>query len=142
MSNRMYIIALILIVLLSACSSKPYNYDTAIANGDIVNLHGQLKNVERLQEFYQNISQNKKDDIRITQFTEEGDPIFYDLEFNGEEIKYTYDTTKDNHGKNRVRSTTCKTLIATKIDTGVEYTLEGCFGKNTEVGENFQFLVK
>jgi hypothetical protein len=139
MSSRMLVLALILI--LSACSSKPYDYDTAIDHGDIVDLHGNLKNIERLEEFYQNLLLKNKDKIRITRFTIEGDPIFNDLEFDGNEIKYNYDNSKDKFGKTNKRSTTCKSLKITKIENGIEYSLEGCYGKNKEIGENFKFLV-
>lgn len=54
MGIRMLTAALLFISLLSACNTMPYSYDTAVNNGDIVNLHGNIKNGERLEVFYQN----------------------------------------------------------------------------------------
>jgi NhaP-type Na+/H+ and K+/H+ antiporter len=140
--NRIFSSVLLLFFILSACSSKTYNYETAIENGDIVDLHGNVKNAERLEKFYENISLTIKDKIRITQFTIEGDPLFNDFQYNGKEIKYIYDNSKDTHGKANKRATACKSLINRKTNQGVEYTLEGCYGKNKEIGQNFKFIIR
>lgn len=142
MSYRMLMLALSLTTILSACNSKPYNSDTAIKNGDIVNLHGNIKNSERLEEFHQNNLLGSEDKIRITQFTIEGDPIFYDLDFNGEVISFRYDNSKDKFGTTSIRLTTCRTLTKTNTQNGYEYGLEGCYGQNEEIGNNFKFEVK
>ncbi len=97
------------IVVLSSCNSV-YDYDTAIKNGDIVDLHGNIKNIDRLDEFNVNISSKKRDKVRITRFTTEGDPIFYDLNYNGKDIKLNYDNSKDKHGAKDRRSTNCRSL--------------------------------
>lgn len=36
--------------------------------------------------------------IRITQMTIEGDPIYYDLAYNEDKISYTYNNKADKHG--------------------------------------------
>jgi hypothetical protein len=140
--SRIFLSVLLLFFILSACSSKSYNYETAIENGDIVDLHGDVKNAERLEKFYENLSLTIKDKIRITQFTIEGDPLFNDFEYNGKEIKFTYDNSKDKHGTPNKRTTTCKSLINTKMDNGIVYTLDGCYGKNKEIGQNFKYLIE
>ncbi|TVX96265.1 DUF4362 domain-containing protein [Cohnella terricola] len=138
---RLLTLALVFISLISACSSKPYNYDTAINNGNIVNLHGNIKNGERLEVFYQNYKSKTKDKIRITQFTIEGDPIIYDFDFDGIDIKLRYDNSKDKHGTSNIRSTACKELIKTATKAGNDYTLKGCYGKDIDLGNDFRFEV-
>jgi hypothetical protein len=142
MRNRMILSVLLLFFIISACSSRSYNYETAIKNGDIVDLHGKVSNAVRLEKFYENISLTIKDNVRITRFTIEGDPVFYDFEYNGKEIKYTYDNSYDKHGKSNKKTTTCKSLIHTKVDNGTQHTLEGCYGKNKEIGQDFKFLIQ
>jgi hypothetical protein len=141
MRIRYIFCVLTLIALLSACISKPYNYETAISNGDIVDLHGRVENVDRLEKFNENISRTIKDEIRITRFTIEGDPLFYDFEYNGKELQYTFDNSKDKHGKPTKRKATCESLKQTQIDLGIEYTLKGCKGKNKEFGDSFKFMI-
>ena len=77
---------------------SPYNPEDAIKNGDVVNVQGQEYNAEKLDQFMENIKNNKNDKIRITMYTIEGDPILIDLEYDGKRIFYTYDNTRDGFG--------------------------------------------
>ncbi|XEC96618.1 DUF4362 domain-containing protein [Paenibacillus tarimensis] len=130
-----------LIISLISCSSS-YNSKEAIERGDIVDLHGIITNTERLDKFIENIKNQEKDNVRITRYTIEGDPIFYDFTFNGTEVKYKYDNSNDQHGKRNVRSTVCKALIKNTTLEATEYRLEECVGKNAEVGNNFRFIIQ
>ena len=85
------------IVLLTACSdmgektvtsdfpkvSKPYRSEQAVQNGDVVNIHGNYSNIDKWNNFVKNVDSNQPDKVRITQYTVEGDPIFYELVYNG-----------------------------------------------------------
>lgn len=71
--------------------TKPYRYEQAIKNGDVVNLHGKISNWERWEQFIKNVDQQKADQVRITSYTTEGDPIFEELVYNGNGIEYAYD---------------------------------------------------
>jgi hypothetical protein len=128
----------VLATILTSCNSI-YDYSTAINNGDIVDLHGKVTNVNRLNVFIKNIELNHKDSIRITQFTIEGDPIFYNLDYNGKEIIYKFDNSKDKHGSSNKQSTQCISINETKKETGVELKLNGCYGSNKEIGDAFKF---
>jgi hypothetical protein len=132
---------LVFITILTSCNSN-YDYNTAVKNGDIVDLHGKVTNVDRLKEFIKNIESKHKDKIRITQFTTEGDPIFYNLDYNGKDIKYKYDNSKDKYGASNVKATHCKSLIQSKYETGVELKLNGCYGNNNEIGLAFKFKIQ
>jgi hypothetical protein len=141
-SNRIILSTLLISVFLSACSSLSYNYETAIKRGDIVDLHGDIKNAARFEEFNKNVSLSKMDTIRIIRYTIEGDPLINDLEFDGKEIKYTYDNSKDKHGRANIRSAFCTSLVNKETAQGMEYTLKGCYGKDKEVGHSFYLLLK
>jgi hypothetical protein len=120
-----------------------YSPELAIKNGDVVNLHGKLSNLEKFDSFVDNFAKGKSDQIRITMYTIEGDPIFYDLDYNGKVIDYTFDNSKDafgGTGKGK-QSTTCTKLGQKSDDKGTAYTLTGCSGDNSRVGESFYFLV-
>jgi hypothetical protein len=128
----------ILCIILVSCS---YTSENAIQLGDIVDLHGNVSNIERLDEFVSNVNSVRKDEVRITRYTTEGDPIFYDLKFDGDTITYTYDPTQDSFGRGKKISTTCMVIIRNEGDDLVEYTLDNCFGENEELGNNFRFGV-
>ncbi|MCR8842342.1 DUF4362 domain-containing protein [Paenibacillus sp. SC116] len=121
--------------------SRPYNSEQAIQNGDVVNVHGQLSNMDKWHQFLKNIEANKADKVRITQYTIEGDPIFYELIYNGESIHYTFDNSMDAYGSNQGRpSTTCKGMGTKKNEQGNEYyILKDC---DNETGKTFWFHKK
>lgn len=79
-------------------NTSPYTSETAIKNGDVVDIHGKQYNVEKLENFLENVKNNKKDKIRITGYTTEGGAIITDLEYDGKKINYTYDSTRDGMG--------------------------------------------
>jgi hypothetical protein len=123
----------------TGCESADYNSDQAIKNGDVVNVHGQYSNIEKWQTFLKNLESNNPDKIRITQYTIEGDPIFYELSYDGELITYTFDNSMDAHGSDLKRpSTDCKGLDLKKTEDGRDvFFLRGC--DNNKTGDTFWF---
>lgn len=120
---------------------KPYHSEEAIENGDVVNLHGEISNLERFENFLGNIKSGSKDEIRITNYTIEGDPIFYHLNYDGNKIQYTYDNSQDEYAGSGqgIKSTSCSNIETKNIEQGVvEYHLSGC---SSEVGNTFNFHV-
>jgi hypothetical protein len=142
MKYRILLLALILITFLSACNSRPSVNDPEVNIDDTIeDMHGKVKNAERLEKFYQNTLYGKKDNISIIRYTTEGDPIFHDLGFDGNEIKYTYDNSKDKFGEPDIKSAFCKSLLTSMMENGNEYSLQGCYGNNKEIGQRFKFLI-
>ncbi|WP_208914034.1 DUF4362 domain-containing protein [Paenibacillus uliginis] len=68
-----------------------------------------LVNVDKLEKFYDDYLNKTSSRVALARYTDEGDPIYIDLEFNGEEILYTYDNSWDGFGgQNKgVQKTTC-----------------------------------
>jgi hypothetical protein len=124
-------------------TKESYPPELAAKNGDVVNLHGKVSNMEKFIAFVHNFDKGKSDRIRIAMYTTEGDPIFYDLNYNSKEIKYTFDNSKDafgGTGKGK-QSTTCAKLEKKTDDKGTRFTLSGCSGNNSILGESFYFVV-
>jgi hypothetical protein len=119
---------------------KPYHSEEAIENGDVVNLHGEISNLDNFENFIESVESGIKDEIRVTNYTTEGDPIFYNLNYDGNKIHYTFDNSQDGYagsGKG-VKSTSCSNIETRNNDEGVEYYLSGC---SSEVGNSFYFRV-
>ncbi|WMT39606.1 DUF4362 domain-containing protein [Paenibacillus sp. D2_2] len=57
-----------------------------------------LANMDKLEKFYEDYLNKTSSSVALARYTDEGDPIFVDLEFNGEEILYTYDNSWDGFG--------------------------------------------
>lgn len=121
---------------------KPYPPEKAVENGDIVNLHGKYSNLDVWQDFLKNLEIKKPDTVRITQYSVEGNPIFYEFFFNGKQIEYTFDNSMDAYagqGKGR-QNTLCNGIIKKKVKesaTGELFVLSGCASE--EIGNTFYF---
>lgn len=119
---------------------KHYDSEEAIKNGDVVNSHGEISNLKKFENFIKNVERGAQDEIRITMYTIEGDPIFYNLNYNGKKILYTFDNSQDAYAgtEKGIKSTSCSKIENRKIDKDVGYYLSGC---TSEVGDTFYFRV-
>ncbi len=101
--------------------------EEAKENGDIIVQNG-VTNSDRFESFLNKSKQGKSDQIRITAYTTEGDPIVYDVEYGGKTYQYSSDSSRDQFGttdddrKNEV----CKRLVKTSEKEQSVYTLRQC----------------
>jgi hypothetical protein len=119
----------------SVPKSKPYTSEEAISRGDIVSIE-KVYNLDKFEQFITNLSSKKADSIRVTSYTDEGDPIFKDLKFDGSVISYSYDTSNDEFGGGSigVRTDTCSDITSEKNAQGeIVYSISGCTNKNPEI---------
>lgn len=121
--------------------TEPYNSEQAAQNGDVVNIHGKYLNLDKWKQFIENVNTKKEDKVRITQYTIEGDPIFYELVFSGGTIHYTYDNSMDAFGSDSGRpNTSCNGIGIKKNEEGHEYySLTDC---ENDTGDTFWFPKK
>jgi len=144
------LIVLIILLCLTACSNLPdsatngttdfpwieladlpknYPPDTAQANGDVVSVHGNADNVQRLDEFIENIKAQVNDRVRITQYTTEGDAIIYDLIWDGQQIRMIIDSTRDKFGGSEAQKidekVVQKIVIEEREESVVYYAVNG-----------------
>ncbi|WP_167569079.1 DUF4362 domain-containing protein [Brevibacillus migulae] len=103
-----------------------YDPKQAMANGDIVNVHGELSNLDVWEKFVANVKARVRDEVQIVKYTIEGEPIFDNLSFDGETIKHIYDNTHDVYGKPTKLYEFCKSIGEKKTDSGTEYYLTDC----------------
>jgi hypothetical protein len=118
----------IVFVLLSACqreeqtTSKPHK---PTAN-EVVEVHGRLENIKRLDLFVKNMNSGKKDKVRLIRFTIEGDPIYYDLTYDGSKFTIKRDTREDQYGQGEVNTYLCKSIQKQESNTSMKYIVEEC----------------
>jgi Domain of unknown function (DUF4362) len=77
---------------------------------DVVNTHGDIKNMERFEEFYENVVDDVEDRIRIVTYTEEGDPILHDLEYDGNALHSIRDSRRDTFGNGKIVEMSCENI--------------------------------
>lgn len=100
---------------------------------EVVDIHGQVENIGRLDTFVANVQSKTMDEIRLTRYTIEGDPIYYDLLFDGAELTLTIDTSEDKFGKPSVTTYKCGNLSKLETNTETKYSIENC--PDGETGE-------
>ncbi|MCQ6561495.1 DUF4362 domain-containing protein [Paenibacillus mendelii] len=131
---RQMLILLTLALLLTGCTTpSTYSSQEAKRNGDIVVGPGGPLNTDKIIPFITNVDNGQESHLRITSYTDEGDPIISDLHYDGKKIKYSYDTSRDEFGgTSRGKSnTTCEKILSRDVvredkAIGMQYVLAGC----------------
>ncbi|KOP29358.1 hypothetical protein ADM98_10780 [Exiguobacterium sp. BMC-KP] len=117
----------LIVCLLCLAGCGKYTMEEAKENGDII-VQNDVTNSDRFESFLKKSTQGKSDQIRITAFTTEGDPVLYDVKYDGKSYQYTSDSSRDQFGttdddrKNEV----CKRLVKTTEKEQSVYTLRQC----------------
>ncbi len=117
----------LIVCLLCLAGCGKYTLEEAKENGDII-VQNEVTNSDRFESFLKKSTQGKSDQIRITAFTTEGDPVLYDVKYDGKSYQYTSDSSRDQFGttdddrKNEV----CKRLVKTSEKEQSVYTLRQC----------------
>ncbi|WP_445492576.1 DUF4362 domain-containing protein [Niallia sp. 03133] len=122
------ILFLIVVSILGCSRDGAYGSEEAIKRGDIV-YQNEVVHLERFEKFLINLSNKKEDTIRITGYTDEGDPIFQDLQFDGKIIQYTYDNSNDAFAGNDkgIEKDVCKEILEKEKKQGeVEFLISDC----------------
>lgn len=132
--KRFLLIMIFLSIVISTigCSKGAYSSEDAIKRGDIV-YQVEVANLERFEDFLNNLSNKKDDTIRVTSYTHEGNPIFQDLQFDGKAIQYTYDNSNDEYaGKDKgIAKDVCSEIMKKENEQGeVEFFVSGCSKDN------------
>lgn len=127
--KRIYI-AILTVIFLSACSFiTEYPSSKAQKYGDIILGPPGPKNIEKIDEFVLTHSEGKEVFLRIADYTDEGDAILRDLRTDGEKIKYSIDTRRDEFGTNEIKKFICQDIVVEQLDDKREYYLDGCSGE-------------
>lgn len=105
-----------------------YPPQSAIQQGDVVDFHGNITNSDKLARFISNYEKGQKDFVRITKYTIEGDPVLYELSFNGKSIAYTVDNTRDHFAGNGKGEKTfqCSKIGKKQEEKFTDYYLSDC----------------
>lgn len=112
-------------------SQIPYESKEAIKRGDVVQIGITVYNFDRFNQFITNYHKKKTDKVRITSYTIEGDPIFIDLDYDGETIEYINDNSNDAYGTKEINKVKCtKMEKKTNGQRKVEYFVSSCSKTN------------
>ncbi|MGR3762833.1 DUF4362 domain-containing protein [Rossellomorea sp. NS-SX7] len=142
--KKVLTVGLLLVLLTGGCDQsgdqvevevgKPVA-DYELKETDIVNTHGNVKNLDRFEEFYKNVKNGKKEHIRVVFYTDEGDPILHDISYDGGTVfKSVMDTRRDKFGKGNIHTSTCTSIEYTNGEMADNvYRLKDCGNDNPEL---------
>jgi hypothetical protein len=136
----------VLIILLASCNTEvnengspsdnrepqstgkgnPKLYVKGVGDVDVLNTHGGIEGIERMQRFYEDMKSGVPSDLRIVFYTIEGDPIVKDLKYNGESLEVKNDTTRDAYGSGEIQTIQCGQLIEEVNPTNTSYIATDC----------------
>jgi hypothetical protein len=125
-----------LIISLVACSETSSPSDAGgtqptvkgVEDVDVLNTHGGIEGLERMQEFYEKLQKGIASDLRIVHYTIEGDPMITDLTFNGDSLEVKHDFTRDAYGSGEIIINSCLKMIEEDNSTNLSYTAIDCSG--------------
>ncbi|ACB60936.1 hypothetical protein Exig_1476 [Exiguobacterium sibiricum 255-15] len=127
MRKRIYLLFGVGILMLAGCASNDYPSEEAIKNGDIVTTP-ERANVDQFETFLQRVEANKKDTIRITNYTTEGDAILEDITYDGKQFVYSLDSSRDEYcsqADDREKEV-CRNMQKKAENEGYVFTLTDC----------------
>ncbi|MDC3418397.1 DUF4362 domain-containing protein [Aquibacillus salsiterrae] len=119
MKKILLVFASIMLIVITGCGYSP-------DSDDVVNEYGKITNIEVFQQFVKNAKQGKQDKIRIVHYTDEGDPILRDVEYDGEKFTSKVDSSRDKYGSRGKSSITCKALNIEEDGKTKIYELKEC----------------
>ncbi|WP_078549201.1 DUF4362 domain-containing protein [Litchfieldia alkalitelluris] len=99
---------------------------------DVVNMHGDITNIDKFFAFIENVKQGFEDKIRVVTYTEEGDPMLHDLKYDGEVIQSTTDTRRDTFGSGNINTAICRSIDIKENEERTDYDLTGCDKTNRD----------
>ncbi|WP_421383276.1 DUF4362 domain-containing protein [Bacillus salacetis] len=111
----------LLLFFLTGCEYSPSKHD-------VVNTHGHIENLRLLEDFVEDVSMNKDSEVRVVNYTDEGDPIIHDLTYSNDEIASKIDTREDEFGTQVVMEDVCESINKIEKNNHTVYQLEGCEG--------------
>ncbi|WP_290777047.1 DUF4362 domain-containing protein [Exiguobacterium sp. UBA5002] len=117
----------LVVCMLCLAGCGKYTMEEAKENGDIIVQNG-VTNSDRFESFLNKSKKGKSDQIRITAYTIEGDPIVYDVEYGGKTYQYSSDSSRDQFGStdDDRENEVCQQLDKTIVKQEAIYTLRQC----------------
>lgn len=107
---------------LGSIPMKGYTEEEAVKNGDIVRYKGVYQNLDKLEQFRQSVLAKQSDWLRVTISTIEGDPLIFELWYDGRRIWFLKDYSRDAFG---YPSRTIDVCTRFELEDG-KYWVTGC----------------
>lgn len=128
-----YLVILISTIMLFGCGANSILSGSQYQPGkdDVVATHGNMNNLHIMDRFVNDFQHMRQSEMRIVQYTIEGDPILTDLKYDGKTINYTFDTTRDQYGNGSITTKQCQSIEKNETNVDMTYSLQ-CEGDSKD----------
>ncbi|WP_225223840.1 DUF4362 domain-containing protein [Solibacillus merdavium] len=92
----------------------------------VIDIHGQLENEELFEQFLKDIEANNETLLEMTRYTIEGDPIYWTIEYDGQQFAIEIDNREDAFGSKTVENYQCTKLDEVVTGSLIDYNFTGC----------------
>jgi hypothetical protein len=117
--------------------NEPYDPEIAAQNGDVINIHRDIRNLDKWEQFVENVNAGTEDEVRVAQYSIEGVPYFYELVYKEGVLYYRYNSTYEAFASGRTKLNACTGIETRQNNNGGEfYALTDC---ETDSGRSFSF---
>ncbi|WP_273130917.1 DUF4362 domain-containing protein [Metabacillus sp. HB246100] len=134
---RNFLFSFLFVFLLAGCQTHDQVNENELSRGvssdyipsveDIVDSHGDIRNLETFFTYLEKVSEKVPETIRVVKYTTEGAPIIHDLAYDGENrIISTIDSTRDEFGKGDISRAICNSIEKEEMVDRTDYSLSGC----------------
>lgn len=132
-------IIIAIFVLLIGCSKGNFELGDfekeSVENAEVINTHGSIKGLEKMELFYQNTVNHLDSKLRVVHYTIEGDPIITNLSYDGEIITVQHDSTRDQYGSGSISTFSCNKFYKEVNPTNLSYGVSECKGNELGMDE-------
>lgn len=121
-----------LMFLLAGCKDDGQNaeqIDPAViepGSDRVIDQHGQLENLNLFYQFIKDVEDNEQTSLKVTRYTIEGAPIYWDVEYNGEHFNIEIDNREDAWGSKNIENYQCDILIEDETGSLTDYNFKSC----------------
>jgi hypothetical protein len=144
-SKRMTMLSLVILLITGCTATEDDPADSSSGgdtkyelNADVVNTHGGVEGLDNMENFYQQVQKGEEGNLRVLEYTIEGDPIITDLDYDGKQINVKFDTTRDEYGSGKVTTSTCDQLAREENPTNLSYYMTDCKGASSNMIQALQ----
>ena len=116
---------------LNAEFAKPFKELLLTKTNDkkqVIERLGQLENEELFEQFLKDIEAHNETILEMTRYTIEGDPIYWSIEYDGEQFAIEIDNREDAFGSKTVENYQCTKLDEAVTGSLIDYNFTDCDG--------------
>ncbi|WP_110114410.1 DUF4362 domain-containing protein [Bacillus sp. CGMCC 1.16541] len=118
--NMRYVFIVAVLTVLSACS------EFKVEETDVVVKDDKLTNQQQFEQFVENVTKDKEDQVRVVTYTKEEKPLLHLLDYKYNTITLTVEKTEGKKKERLVSTSSCEAIRVDETTNKADYSLTEC----------------